>query len=79
MDLSSVWMKGYHIMPAWGVHDESQAAEVIFPSSTPCLTCFSVSLYCGGFSVFFLCESDVRFCGRLCQFLFLGPGGVGVG
>ena len=68
--LYSFWMKGYPSMPQWDVHTVSQADEGIYPSSTPWLTCCSVSLFCGGFSVFFLCASDARLCGY-CQYSVL--------
>ena len=69
VDLCSIWMKGSPRMPAWDVHTISQAAEGIDPSSNSCLTCCSVSLSCGGFSVFFLCASDARMCGYCWNFV----------
>ena len=63
MGLCYVWMKGSHSMLAWYVHDVSQAVEGIYPSNTPCLTCCSISVACGGFSLFFLCVIDVYLCG----------------
>ena len=70
VDFCSVWMKGYPIIPAWDVHAVSQDSESIDPSITPCLTCCSVSLSCGRFSVLFLCTSYVRLCG-CCRHFFL--------
>ena len=69
VDLCSIWMKGSHRIPSWDLHDVSQSTERIYTSSTPCLTCCSVSLYCWRFSVFFLCEIDVRLYGCYCHFV----------
>ena len=63
LDICSVWMKGPPNIPEWEVHALSHAAEGIFPSSTPCLTCCSVSLVLGGCSYFSPCAGEVRLCG----------------
>ena len=65
LDLCSVCMKGYPTITAWYVHSVFHANEGIIPSSTPCFTCFYVSLFCVGCSHLYLCASEVRLCWRL--------------
>ena len=63
LNLWSVWMKGSPNILVLEVHSVSHYAGGIFPSSTPCLTCFSVSIVCGGWSSFSLRAIEVQLCG----------------
>ena len=56
-DLCFVCMNGPPTIPVWDVHTISHAADVIEPSSTPLLTCFSFRTVC-------LWHAPILVCGR---------------